>query len=447
MSALVRVSRPSPVAGCRFGGSGTAFTNAECEPWLAVNPSNPNHLIGVWQQDRWSNGFARAIVAGFSFDGGATWNETPLPFSLCTTSRFNFGRTVDGWVSIGPDGTAYSCAFSVNRITNSTAILAATSSNGGRTWQNAQIIISNRGKTFINNKPSITADPTRPGVAYVVWDRLQFGSSGSLVTGPTLFSKTTNGGRTWSKPKIIFAPGSGNSTIGNEIIVDPRNGKLYNFFNWQVRSGVNRGRNISVQRSNDGGATWSTATIIAKQMSVPLRTPNTGTLIRAGNVLPQAAVGPRGMLYAVWADSRFSGGRFVQIAISHSSDGGVTWSKPIRVSPPTGKAAFTPNVAVNSRGVVGVTYYDFRSATTQTGTTPTDYWIRFSANGAESFGVEKHIAGPFDILTAPQTNGGRFLGDYQGLVAIGRTFHPFFARANSGVISNRTDIFTTSIVP
>lgn len=445
MATLVRVSGPSPVANCRFGGSGTAFTNTECEPWLAVDPTNSNHLIGVWQQDRWSNGFARAIVAGFSFDGGATWSETPLPFSLCVTSRFNFGRSVDGWVSIGPDGTAYACAFSTNRTTNTTAILAATSIDGGRTWQNARIIISDRGTALSNDKPSVTSDPTRPGVAYIVWDRLQRNAAGALVTGPTFLSKTTNGGRTWSTPRIIFSPGARNSTIGNEIIVDSRNGTLYNFFNWIVRSGTNAGRNIAVQRSNDGGTTWSTATIIAKQQSVPVRTPNTGTLIRAGNVLPQAAIGPQGSLFVVWADSRFSGGSFVEIAIAHSVDGGVTWSEPIRVNPSTGKAAFTPNVAVNSSGVVGVTYYDFRSTTTQTTTTPTDYWIRVSTNGAASFGTETHITGPFDILTAPQTNGGRFLGDYQGLVTIGTAFHPFFSAANSGDTSNRTDIFTTSI--
>ena len=57
--------------------------NAEVEPYIAVNPTNSNKLIGVWQQDRWDNGGAHGLVAGSSFDGGKTWSETPLPFSAC----------------------------------------------------------------------------------------------------------------------------------------------------------------------------------------------------------------------------------------------------------------------------------------------------------------------------------------------------------------------------
>src|SRR5881409_3788718 len=54
-------------------GSGEIFLNAEVEPSLAVDPTDPNHLIGAWQQDRWSNGGANGIVSAVSFDGGHTW--------------------------------------------------------------------------------------------------------------------------------------------------------------------------------------------------------------------------------------------------------------------------------------------------------------------------------------------------------------------------------------
>src|SRR5207247_10783142 len=60
---LVRVSDgPSRfVAGCDGAtpqGKETNYPNSEVEPRVAVNPNNPAHAVGVWQQDRWSNGAA-----------------------------------------------------------------------------------------------------------------------------------------------------------------------------------------------------------------------------------------------------------------------------------------------------------------------------------------------------------------------------------------------------
>src|SRR5207247_10496445 len=141
-------------------------------------------------------------------------------------------------------------------------------------------------------------------------------------------------------------------------------------------------------------------------------------------------------------------GTFDEVALSTSTNGGVTWSTPIQVNTNTLKnePGFTPAVYVNSVGVVGVSYYDFRSLTTETATLPTDYWFRpvTPTSSGLSLGSETHITGPFDMLTAPFASGF-FVGGYEGLTAVGPTFHPFFVQANSGNTSNRTDVFTTSI--
>src|SRR5215469_14146153 len=119
-TALVTASGPSPYASCSNADQpGTNFLNAEVEPQVAVNPTNSQNIVGVFQQDRWSNGGAHGLVAGFSSDGGASWGETPLPFSVCTPNAVldpftgaPYNRASDPWVSIGPDGTAYTVSLS-----------------------------------------------------------------------------------------------------------------------------------------------------------------------------------------------------------------------------------------------------------------------------------------------------------------------------------------------
>ena len=63
-SPLTLVTGPTPFTpGCNGAPqSGALYPNAEVEPWVAVNPTNPGNLVGVWQQDRWSNGSANGVL-------------------------------------------------------------------------------------------------------------------------------------------------------------------------------------------------------------------------------------------------------------------------------------------------------------------------------------------------------------------------------------------------
>jgi hypothetical protein len=87
-----------------------------------------------------------------------------------------------------------------------------------------------------------------------------------------------------------------------------------------------------------------------------------------------------GNLYAVWQDARFGNFQYSSIAFSMSTDGGFTWSTPIRInqtpdSVPVGdRQAFIPSVAVAADGTVAMTYYDFRNNTSAPGLL-TDYWM------------------------------------------------------------------------
>src|SRR5258706_11595403 len=103
------VSGASPFSAACGGSGGNLYANAEVEPHLAVDPRDSSHLVGVWQQDRWSSGSSRGNLAGVSFDGGTTWTISQPAFSVCEGGEFL--RATDPWATIGPDGTVHQIAI------------------------------------------------------------------------------------------------------------------------------------------------------------------------------------------------------------------------------------------------------------------------------------------------------------------------------------------------
>jgi hypothetical protein len=441
------VSAPSPfAAGCDgVAADGTLYINAEVEPYVTVNPLNANNVVGVWQQDRWSNGGARGLLSGVSFDGGKTWSRTPLPFSRCGGGNAGNGgdypRASDPWVSFGPNGIAYAISISFSGDTQlgepSSAVLASRSLDGGRTWSNAATLILD-GSAFFNDKETITADPITANVVYAVWDRLPTGTG-----GPAMFARSTDAGGTWETARAIYDPGASGQTLGNEIVVLP-DGTLVNLFT-QINTATNgtTSAEAMIIRSTDEGSTWSAPIKVADLLAVGARDPETGAAVRDGADLPQMAVSPSGMLIMAWADGRFSGGARDAIAVTHSSNGGMTWSAPVRVNGDAAAEAFEPSVHVRTDGTISVTYFDFRNNTTDPATLPTILWLTRSTDAINW--NESAVAGPFDLETAPNAEG-LFVGDYQGLSNLGNVIEPFFVQTNSGNLNNRTDVFSAPAV-
>jgi len=456
----VLISGPSPYAGCsKFDNAltGRTYLNAEVEPQVAVQGNN---AIAMWHQDRKSNGGAHGIGVGFSTDGGANWTETTIALTACSPNTqpalSNMFRASDPWVSFGRGGIAYASALSFNLSVpnNANAVVAARSTDGGATWDHIQAIPGGIFPTAQNStdKNSTTADPTRDKTAYTVWDTLisptdnpDDNPHAQAYTGPAFFSKTTDGGKTWSQAQIIVNTGNRQQTIGNIIVVDPRNGALYDFTDLILPSntpfqGTRSNAQLAFVKSTDGGANWTQPQLIAPFNSVGVHDPFTGAPARVGDGLEEVAIDPSsGKLYVVYESSsnfqkqlkQSSGAWDDEVLLVTSDTGGATWTGPTVIHKlDNGMPTFTPTVAVSNSGRVAVTYYDNRNLQPgETANWPTDYWVEYSTNGGATFDNEKHIAGSFDLSTAPIARGF-FLGDYEGLQASGSGFLAVFVKTN-----------------
>jgi hypothetical protein len=483
---LVQVSGASPIAACDGDDGnigGTNFTNSEVEPWLSVDPSNPDVMIGAWQQDRWSNGGSEGLVTATSTNGGAGWTVNANTKSTkCTggtpANGGNYERATDPWVAISPNGTAYLMSLSVDSNpggfdTSPNAMLVMRSTDHGASWGDPVTLIRDESQNVLNDKNSITADPNDSDFVYAVWDRLVSPPSGNInqrafenaraFGGDVYLARTTDGGNSWEPAKKIFKAGTIAQTIGNLIVVLPDNaafdGELLDVFT-QIRGPKNehdtRGFNIAAIRSEDKGATWSKREIIISDFRRGIVVdPDDGAAHRTGDINPEAIVDPTtGRVYVVWQDLRF--GPRSSIAFSQSLNGGLTWSSPIRVNqtpapdpgePAGNNQAFTPMVQVLN-GTVAVSYYDFRNNTRDSGaTTPTDAFVvhchENCANPA-NWGDEIRVTDDsFDSRKAPVA-GGFFLGDYEGLGSSGSAVFPFFAQTDG---TDPASIFVRKLSP
>jgi len=481
----VDISIASPFApGCggdtegNFPGVNFVYQNSEVEPWLAVSPTNPNDVAAFWQQDRWSDGGAHGLVAAVSHNGGGAWSYSWPHFSRCAggtaANGGDFGRSSDPWVSWAPNGDLWSISLSVDRTTTRNAVLVSKMPAGSSTWTEPTTVRFDTSRAGIplgnnfNDKESLTADRTdRSGnLVYAVWDRIVSPNENAPAAafenakafhGPTWFSRTTEGASAnpaWEKARPIYDPGTQNQTISNQIVVLPDGDLVDGFLQIQTHKNARglRGSSVQVIRSTDKGVSWSRRGIVVSPVQAigetdpePIRCRPfiTGnplcTIVRSDGVIVDLAVdyssGPNaGRAYIAWQDHDDNPFGDDLILLSHSDDGGLTWSAPVKVNQTPSDAftdqAFEPTVHVNAGGVVAVTYYDFRDDVQGDGELTTDSWIAHSHDGGQTW-TEDPLADSFDMHQAPYARG-YFVGDYQGLDAQGSAFRPLFTLASPG---------------
>jgi len=407
---------------------GPAQPETETEPFFAVDPENPKHLLASYQEDRFPDEGCRNLTSAVSFNGGASWQESLLP-RLTVAAGGPYERTSDPWVAFGTGGRAYFVSLGFNETSPQNGVYLSASDDGGLTWGDP-VAVHNGNQNF-DDKESVVVDnrddSPYKGRVYVAWDSIS-----SARQQPVLLTYSDDGGHSFAEGSILYIQGS---NIGIIPLVGP--------------GGIVHAVWLSYQRqvlmlaahSTDGGRTWSAPVTVATVSASGVDGSRTG----AG--LPTAAIdGRTGALYVAWEDDRFTRGTD-QVVLSRSTDGGQTWSAPQRVSDGPGDAAsFTPAVAVTPEGWVGVSYYSLRNNPSRV---LVDEYLAVSRSGGQTFAKSQRLTASSWDLRFAATSDGFFLGDYQGLATSAKTFYPLwigtFGASRLDPPARQPDAFTRAV--
>jgi hypothetical protein len=205
------------------------------------------------------------------------------------------------------------------------------------------------------DKPFIAVDTTtRPtgGNVYVTFT--SFPATFFAAQLPIMFSRSTDGGASFSVPIQLSQPGTFNQ--GSEPVVGP-SGEIY--VAWLQFFGPG-GTGIVVARSTDGGVSFGLPVFAAPVLQIGFASGEMMGNFRV-NSFPRMDVDPtNGNVYLTYA-GRFSIGDSGDVFFVRSVNGGASWSTPIRINDDLGnKDQFFPDVAVNSAGVIRLYWYDKR---------------------------------------------------------------------------------------
>jgi hypothetical protein len=383
------------------------------EVTVAINPTNPSILA------------AGANIRYFyrSTNAGHTWSQSQLPV----------GTWGDPCVTYDEKGTLYySHLANFTKAMDPSAhwidrMLVHRSIDGGATWTDSATV-NKRGGTFAQDKEWLASDMTSSpyhGNVYMAWTEFDnYGSSLPTDSSRILFSRTTDGGGSWSAPVRLSDHGGNcvdsDSTVEGAVPAVGPNGEVY------VAWGGPLG--IMMDKSTDGGVTWGADRFVAEQ---PIGWDYMVSGIDRSNGLPvtacDASTGPyRGRVYVSWSDQRH-GLENTDIFIAHSTDGGTTWSQPGQVNGDltTRQQFFNWMTVDQSDGSVYEIYYDRRETLGDL----TDVYVARSTDGGETFTEQKVSAISFFPISSV------FFGDYTNIAAMGGKVYPIWMRLDTTALS------------
>ena len=204
-----------------------------------------------------------SVWLAYTDDGAQNWSppqqiNNPSPDS----------RSAGGDMAIGPNGEVYVCWAGVTDTSPFKEILIgfASSSNGGANWnviENAfevngiTGVLTNKGNIRVNGLPSIAVDTLngpRNGWIYIVTGQKDLAPAGS--DPDIILNRSTDGGQTWSSAIRVNqdAVNNGKTQYFPTVHIDKFG--AVNVIFYDDRNTTNDSSGVFLARSTDGGDSW-----------------------------------------------------------------------------------------------------------------------------------------------------------------------------------------------
>ncbi len=388
--------------------------DAANEPSIAVDPGDPNRMVIGWRQFDTINSNFRQAGYAYSNDGGVTWT---FP-GVIEPGIFRSDPVLDSDTA----GTFYYYSLSVPGGNFQCEMFRST--DGGATWDAGTF-------AFGGDKAWMVVDKTGgmgTGHIYAYW------SQGIGACDPGFFTRSVDGGSTFEN--CLQIPGG---PFWGTLAVGP-DGELY----------VSGGGFPNFVVAKSGNAPDSSQTV-AWDFSVNVslggslqafagpNSPNPGGLLGQSWIAVDASGGPNhGNVYLLASVEPFASSDPLDVMFARSTDGGQTWSVPVRVNDDSSTTNWqwfgTMSVAPNGR--IDVVWLDTRD---NPGTFLSSLYYAYSTDGGLTWSDNQRLSDAFDPhLGWPQQNK---MGDYFDMVSFEEGAHLAWANTLNG----EQDVYYTFI--